>query len=337
MLTVNIPDKLKTNTSKEFIKFCIVGAICTAVDYIVYITASMILKYQTAVILGFIISFGVNYFLTALWTFQVNPTKNKFVGMVTCHLINLFVVRIGLLTLFIEIFLLDKNIAYLPVLVISALTSFIMMKFVFKTKKHLPTTSLSNKIPNHITMPKKIIYIILSLLACGIFFLLDEIFYEPVSDELLYRFKLGEHPLGEEDYSEHIASLHDVFVSQFHQYFHSNGRYIVHVFVQAFAGLMPRIVFDVVNTIVLLGTIIMLMKFSIRKRTNFTSPILWIFAIIAYFYAFPGSSSLFISIPGALNYLWPMAITLIYIYIYIYINGLRKASLVSQDFSNYLY
>jgi len=156
------------------------------------------------------------------------------------------------------------------------------------------------------TMLKKIIFIILILLSGGIFFFVDEIFTEPISDELLYRFKLGEHMLGEEESQEHIQTLKDVFISQYHQYFHTNGRYIVHVLVQAFDGLAPRWFFAIANTIVFLCVIYMLVAYTFRNKTLRLNPLIWIITVMIYFYAFPRNIELFMGIPSALNYLWGM-------------------------------
>lgn len=117
---------------KELFRFMVVGIFCTCIDYVIYIISVKVLPYQISVILGYAISFFVNYFLTAYWTFHRKPNRNNFIGMVSCHAINLFVIRIGLITILVELFLIDKSIAYIPVIIVSSLASFLMMRFVFK-------------------------------------------------------------------------------------------------------------------------------------------------------------------------------------------------------------
>ncbi|MDE5561472.1 MAG: GtrA family protein [Bacteroidaceae bacterium] len=121
----------KNKTILQFVRFCIVGGTCTLIDYIVYYFANAIIPYQYAVLMGFIVSFGANYLLTTYWTFQTTTSHKNFLGMTICHLFNLIVIRIGLLSLLINILHIDKNLAYIPVLIISALSSFLILKFVF--------------------------------------------------------------------------------------------------------------------------------------------------------------------------------------------------------------
>lgn len=119
-------------TKAEFLKFCCVGAVCAFIDWSVYSLFCFIFPYQAAVLMGFSVSLIVNYRLTAVWTFKKKPTAGNFVGMVCAHLVNLFVVRMALLMLFVEILLLDERIAYIPTLLIAAITSFLMIRYVFK-------------------------------------------------------------------------------------------------------------------------------------------------------------------------------------------------------------
>lgn len=115
----------------ELLRFAAVGILCTCIDYIVYILLAVVVPYQVAAIIGYAVGFIVNYFLTAFWTFHRQPNKKNFIGMFSCHLINLFVIRIGLITLLVEILLIDVNIAYIYTIIISSLVSFLMMRLVF--------------------------------------------------------------------------------------------------------------------------------------------------------------------------------------------------------------
>jgi putative flippase GtrA len=125
--------KLYNSSSQyaEFFRFCCVGGICTIIDWAVFSLVCFVLPYQVGVVIGFGVSFCVNYWLTALWTFKKAPTKRNFAGLITAHLINLFVVRMGVLTLLVEVAMFPERVAYIPTLIISAITSFIMVRFVF--------------------------------------------------------------------------------------------------------------------------------------------------------------------------------------------------------------
>lgn len=138
----------------EFVKFCIVGGISTGIDACIFFTVKQFTIYQIALVSGYAISFisGLtdaqltaialvsgytisfiaNYFMTVLWTFKSKPNKKNAIGVLAAHLINLFVVRFGLMYLFVEICKMDSNIAYIPTLLISIVASFILVRLAVK-------------------------------------------------------------------------------------------------------------------------------------------------------------------------------------------------------------
>jgi putative flippase GtrA len=116
----------------EFVKFCIVGGISTGIDACIFFTVKQFTIYQIALVSGYAISFIANYFMTVLWTFKSKPNKKNAIGVLAAHLINLFVVRFGLMHLFVEICKIDSNIAYIPTLLISIVVSFILVRLAVK-------------------------------------------------------------------------------------------------------------------------------------------------------------------------------------------------------------
>lgn len=121
-----------TDRVGEFLRFCVVGAIATAIDALVFYMAIPFMSYPIALILGYGISLLFNYFLTILWTFREQPTLQNAIGIVTAHIINLFVVRMGLMRLFINILSLPTRIAFLPTLAISVVTNFFIVRYFVK-------------------------------------------------------------------------------------------------------------------------------------------------------------------------------------------------------------
>jgi len=91
--------------------------------------------YQVALVSGYIISLCVNYFLTVYWTFKTAPSVHNLVGIIGAHMFNLFVVRMGLMWLFVEVFGLDDSIAYIPMAIISAVTNFLVIRAVVRFSK----------------------------------------------------------------------------------------------------------------------------------------------------------------------------------------------------------
>lgn len=120
----------------EFVKFCIVGTVCTIIDAVVFYVISLFAIYQIALISGYLVGLLFNYIMTIYWTFKTKPSKTNFIGVVAVHLINLFAIRMGLMWLFINIFAIQYTIAYIPTVVISVITNFIMIRFIInKTSK----------------------------------------------------------------------------------------------------------------------------------------------------------------------------------------------------------
>lgn len=123
--------KLKNNQQlAEFIRFCVVGVLCTLIDAAIFYTIELISCYQLALISGYCISLIVNYFLTVCWTFKVRPSKRNLAGVVSVHLFNLFVIRMGLMYVFIYMIGLVENMAYIPTLIISVILNFILIKWI---------------------------------------------------------------------------------------------------------------------------------------------------------------------------------------------------------------
>lgn len=114
----------------EFIRFCIVGVICTALDAVIFYAVRNFASYQVSLISGYILSLIANYFLTIYWTFKVKSSAKNAIGVVVAHLFNLFVVRMSLMWVFTSILLLDDRIAYIPTLLISVITNFVIVKLV---------------------------------------------------------------------------------------------------------------------------------------------------------------------------------------------------------------
>lgn len=114
-----------------FVIFCIVGVIATAIDAALFYCFRLFqFPYQIALVLSYLISLTVNYLLTVYWTFSTKPSFSNGIGIVASHLFNLFVVRMGLMWLFVEQIGLRANISYIPTLIISVVTNYLIIKTV---------------------------------------------------------------------------------------------------------------------------------------------------------------------------------------------------------------
>lgn len=119
----------------EFIRFCLVGGLCTAIDALVFYIVRMMVSYHVALICGYMVGLVVNYFLTVMWTFKTTPTGKNAIGVIMAHIFNLFVVRMGLITLFVSLMGMNEMIAFVPTLCISVLSNFVIIKLILK-KQH---------------------------------------------------------------------------------------------------------------------------------------------------------------------------------------------------------
>lgn len=126
---------LKKTEVQQFVRFCIVGGICAMIDAAVFYVVRLFAPYQVALVSGYLISLCVNYLLTVYWTFKTGSSVRNLVGVVGAHMFNLFVVRMGLMTLFVELIGLSDKIAYIPMTVISAITNYIVIRAVIKYSK----------------------------------------------------------------------------------------------------------------------------------------------------------------------------------------------------------
>ena len=123
---------LSKDEMRQFIRFCIVGGICALIDAAVFYAVRLIAPYQVALVSGYVISLSVNYLLTVYWTFRTRSSVRNLVGIVGAHMFNLFVVRMGLMLLFVELLGLRDSIAYIPMAAISAVTNYIVIRTVVK-------------------------------------------------------------------------------------------------------------------------------------------------------------------------------------------------------------
>ena len=115
--------------SAEFIRFCIVGVIATALDAAIFYLVRLFASYQIALVSGYCLSLIVNYLLTIYWTFKKKPSTGNLFGVIAAHMFNLFVVRMSLMWIFVNIMEIPDRIAYIPTLLISMVTNFLVVRF----------------------------------------------------------------------------------------------------------------------------------------------------------------------------------------------------------------
>ena len=149
-------------------------------------------------------------------------------------------------------------------------------------------------------------YIILALF--GLAFYIHNILSSEFHDDFVYKFFCG-FP----EYSRRIESVVDIFYSQVNHYFSTNGRTIVHVFVQLFTGILGKKIFNIVNSLVFM-VFIYLLKRNLSKQDKH---LLFSYsAIVALVLMMPSYNLTFIWMCGSINYLWAATGTLLFLELY---------------------
>ena len=114
----------------EFFRFAVVGIVCTLIDASVFYAIHHAVGYRLAMISGFCVSLSINYLLNIYWSFRSKPSFVNAVGIIAAHCLNIFVVRMMLMWCFINIVHLPEEIAYIPTLVISIVTNFLIIRLI---------------------------------------------------------------------------------------------------------------------------------------------------------------------------------------------------------------
>jgi putative flippase GtrA len=123
----------------EFLRFCLVGLIATCIHYgfylllITWIEIDGKLWVNIAYLIGFVMSWLCNLWMTAKITFKTHVSLKRGVGFAVTHAINYL-----LHVLFLNIFLavgISEQIAPIPVYCCVVPINFILVRIVFKSPK----------------------------------------------------------------------------------------------------------------------------------------------------------------------------------------------------------
>lgn len=146
-------------------------------------------------------------------------------------------------------------------------------------------------------------------LIIGICFYLLNQFSPFISDDYFYTFIKGS--------KQPIESLNDAIKSQTYDYFHYNGRFIIHVIVQYFCGVLGIQIFQILNSICfvfLCIAVTIILRPEFHKVSKINISILFVLLIFC-----SRTAHIFLgNISGAVNYLWTSCIILYFFVIYSY-------------------
>ena len=121
---------MRRETFGEMFRFAVVGTISTVMNYVIYWILQHWINVNMAYTVGYVLSFFVNYYMTAHFTFKEKASARNGIGFGGAHLLN-YCLHIVLLNFFLWLGL-SKELAPLGVYAIAIPTNFIMVRFVFK-------------------------------------------------------------------------------------------------------------------------------------------------------------------------------------------------------------
>lgn len=120
----------KRQTFGELIRFGIVGTTAAAIHYAIYWVLQHWINVNVAYTIGYVLSFLVNYYLSARFTFREHTSAKTGLGFGGAHLVN-YGLHIVLFNLFLWLGL-SRELAPIAVLAIAVPTNFVLVRFVFK-------------------------------------------------------------------------------------------------------------------------------------------------------------------------------------------------------------
>lgn len=121
---------MKRETYREMFRFVVVGVISTAIHYAIYWILQHWINVNVAYTIGYVLSFLVNYWLTAHFTFHEQTSAKNGIGFGGAHLFN-YCLHIVLLNFFLWLGL-SNELAPFAVYAIAVPTNFLMVRYVFR-------------------------------------------------------------------------------------------------------------------------------------------------------------------------------------------------------------
>jgi len=121
---------LTRETVLEILRFGIVGVLSTALHYAIYWVLQHWIEVNIAYTIGYVLSFLVNYWLSAHFTFHRQTSVKNGVGFSGAHLVN-YCLHIVLLNFFLWLGL-TNEVAPLAVYAIAIPVNFMLVRLVFR-------------------------------------------------------------------------------------------------------------------------------------------------------------------------------------------------------------
>ena len=124
------PSATDNNRLREVVRFGIVGAVATLLQYGLYVLLNRLVHPTLANTIAYALSFVFNYVASTRYTFQVKSTARRGLGFAFSHLIN-YTLQTATLALMLWLGL-PKDLALIPVFAICVPINFILVRYFLK-------------------------------------------------------------------------------------------------------------------------------------------------------------------------------------------------------------
>lgn len=184
------------------------------------------------------------------------------------------------------------------------------------------------------------LYFFLFLIAIGIGIYVNSVYSLPFEDDFCYSYKIltdEEHDSGV-PYSE-ITGFRDIIEGQIIHYRETNGRAPVHTLVQVFDGYNLLVLFRIFNSIVFVGTVLLILdiirRASGKRGRDYDSRRMFFLGFVvigSLLFLMPQSGLIYYVQALSINYLWSLFASLFFLFIW-QRRGLRLSWLTAALFS----
>ena len=149
----------------------------------------------------------------------------------------------------------------------------------------------------------------LLLIIIGVAFLILNILTPEYGDDYVYKYVFVN---GKPDTGQPIQTINDIIHSQIDHYQASNGRVLIHTFVQLFTGILGKGFFNFVNALVFTCFIALSVKYTTKAFTN----ALILISTFLVLLCFPAFCETCLWMTGSMNYIWTGLWTILFLYIF---------------------
>ncbi|MWJ33253.1 GtrA family protein [Saccharibacillus sp. WB 17] len=120
-------------TNKEFLRFLISGGLNTLATYIIYLILLNFLDYRVAYTISYVCGIFISYGLNVKFVFKTNVTFKSFIQFPIVYLVQ-YAINLLLLYVLVDYLYISEIIVPIISVIVTIPLSFLLSKFIIKTK-----------------------------------------------------------------------------------------------------------------------------------------------------------------------------------------------------------